>query len=161
MTRNEDMRQRGTKTTERKERSGLYKGALKRYKRNKAELASIDCSLEKLREQLEGVRVVSGKVQKSSDDFPYIREHVPVKVLDPKLADPIRVRIQKKEQRRAELVKEIDLAEDFISEMPAGLDKDIFEMVYLNGVSQEQVGEAIGYTQSMISKIISGHLKDS
>lgn len=138
----------------------MYKGALKRYKRNKAELASIDCSLEKLREQLEGVRVVSGKVQKSGDDFPYIREHVPVKMLDPKLADPIRERIWKKEQRRAELVKEIDLVEDFISGMPAGIDKEIFEMVYLNGVSQEEAGEIVGYSKGRISQRISEYIKD-
>lgn len=139
----------------------MYKGALKRYKRNKAELASIDCLLEKLREQMEGVRVVSGRVQKSGDEFPYITKHVPVKVLDPKLAAPIRAQIRKKEQRKVELVKEMQLVEDFISGIPAGIDKEIFEMVYLNGISQEKAGESIGYTQSMISKIISGHLKDS
>lgn len=139
----------------------MDKGALKRYKRNKAERASVDQQLKKLQDQLEEVRVVSGKVQKSGDEFPYITEHVPVQVLDPKLADPIRARIWKKEQRKAELVKEMYLVEDFISGMPAGIDKEIFEMVYLNGVSQEKAGESIGYTQSMISKIISGYLKDS
>lgn len=134
---------------------------LKRYKVNKAELASVDQQLKKLQDQLEDVRVVSGKVQKSSDEFPYITEHVPVQVLDPKLADPIRARIRKKEQRKAELVKEMQLVEDFISGMQAGIDKEIFEMVYLNGISQEKAGESIGYTQSMISKIISGYLKYS
>lgn len=139
----------------------MDKVTLKQYKRNKVELVSVERSLEKFREQLEEVRVVSGKVQKSGDGFPYITEHVPVQVLDPKLADPIRARIRKKEQRKVELVKEMQLVEDFISGIPAGIDKEIFEMVYLNGISQEKAGESIGYTQSMISKIISGYLKDS
>lgn len=139
----------------------MDKVTLKQYKRNKVELVSVERSLEKFREQLEEVRVISGKVQKSGDEFPYITEHVPVQVLDPKLADPIRARIRKKEQRKVELVKEMQLVEDFISGIPAGIDKEIFEMVYLNGISQEKAGESIGYTQSMISKIISGYLKDS
>lgn len=138
----------------------MDKGALKRYKRNKAELASVDQQLKNLQDQLEEVRVVSGKVQKSGDEFPYITEHVPVQVLDPKLADPIRARIWKKERRKAELMKEMHLVEDFISGMQAGIDKEIFEMVYLNGVSQEKAGEIIGYTQARVSQIIKDCLKD-
>lgn len=133
---------------------------LKRYKVNKAELASVDQQLKKLQDQLEDVRVVSGKVQKSGDEFPYITEHVPVQVLDPKLADPIRARIRKKKRRKAELVKEMKPVEDFISGMPEGIDREIFEMVYLNGVSQEKAGEIIGYTQARVSQIIKDCLKD-
>lgn len=133
---------------------------LKRYKVNKAELASVDQQLKKLQDQLEDVRVVSGKVQKSGDEFPYITEHVPVQVLDPKLADPIRARIRKKKRRKAELVKEMQLVEDFISGMRDGIDKEIFEMVYLNGVSQEEVGEIVGYSKGRISQKISENIKD-
>lgn len=133
---------------------------LKRYKVNKAELASVDQQLKKLQDQMEDVRVVSGKVQKSSDEFPYITEHVPVQVLDPKLADPIRARIRKKKRRKAELVKEMQLVEDFISGMRDGIDKEIFEMVYLNGVSQEEVGEIVGYSKGRISQKISENIKD-
>lgn len=138
----------------------MDKWALKRYKVNKAELDSVDQQLKKLQGQLEEVRVVSGKVQKSGDEFPYITEHVPVQVLDPKLADPIRARIRKKERRKAELVKEMQLVEDFISGMRDGIDKEIFEMVYLNGVSQEKVGEIVGYSKGRISQKISENIKD-
>ena len=103
----------------------------------------------------------SGKVKKSGKDFPYIEEHMTVKVPDPKRTEPIRARLGKKEQRKAELEKKIQEVEAFIARLPEGMDKQIFEMVYLDGMTQRKVGEVIGYTQSMVSKIIKKYLKDS
>ena len=130
----------------------MDKAILKRHKRNKAELAVIDKALDRLYKQLEDVEEVSGKVTKSSKDFPYIEEHMTVRMADPRKADPIKERIRMREARKKELKAEIREVEEFIAGMPEGIDKQIFEMVYLNGISQRDVGEAIGYTQSMISK---------
>lgn len=134
---------------------------LKRHKRNKAELAVINRTLDRLYEQLEDVEEVSGKVTKSSDDFPYIEEHMTVRMADPKKADPIKARIRVREARKAKIEAEMLAVEEFIGGLPEGMDKQIFEMVYLDGDSQRDVGESIGYTQSMISKIINKYLKDS
>lgn len=139
----------------------MNRGELKRHRKNKAELILVEKALDRLREQLEDVEEVSGKVTKSSDDFPYIEEHVAVRMADPKKADPIKDRIRKKETKKEELETEIREVEEFIAGMPEGIDKEIFEMVYLEGVSQKETGEITGYTQSMVSKIISGCLKDS
>ena len=79
----------------------MEKKILKRHKRNKAELAVIDRTLDRLYEQLEDVEEVSGKVTKSSDDFPYIEEHMTVRMADPKKADPIKARIRVREARKA------------------------------------------------------------
>lgn len=133
---------------------------LKRHKRNKAELASVLTALDKLQSDLAEVDVVSGKVTKSSDDFPYIEEHMTVKMSDPKRTEPIRVRIRKKEQRKAELEARIQEVEAFIAGIPEGMDKQIFDMVYLDGMTQQRVGESIGYTQGRISQVISEYLKD-
>lgn len=142
----------------------MDKGKLKRNKRNMAELSAVILALNMLQEKLEYAEeeyIVSGKVQKSSDDFPYIEEHMTVMVPDPKRTEPIRARIREKERRKAELEAETREVESFIAGLPAGLDKQVFEMVYLDGLSQREAGEAIGYTQSMVSKIIKRYLKDS
>ncbi len=51
---------------------------LNKYKKNKRDIENLDGIIAKLQERLDAVPVVSGKVTKSSDDFPYIEEHVQV-----------------------------------------------------------------------------------
>ena len=80
---------------------------------------------------------------------------------EPKAASAIKDRIREKEDRRRQLLSEIGEVESFISGLPDGIEKQVFEMVYLEGMSQRDSAEAVGYTQSMVSKIIKGVLKDS
>lgn len=134
---------------------------LNRYKKNKRELALIERQLERLQERLESVETVSGKVTKSGDDFPYIEEHVTVQMAEPRAASAIKDRIREKMDRRGQLLAEIVEVESFISGLPDGIEKQVMEMVYLEGMSQRDSAEAVGYTQSMVSKIIKGVLKDS
>lgn len=134
---------------------------LNRYKPNKRELALIDRQLDRLNDQLENVPEVSGKVTKSGDDFPYIEEHVTVRMAEPKTATAIKDRIREKETRQQELMSEIREVEEFISGLPEGMEKNILEMVYLEDMSQMDAAEMVGYTQSMVSKIIKGVVKDS
>lgn len=136
---------------------------LRRHKRNMTELASVLLAIDKLQEELEWVKeehIVSGKVKKSGKDFPYIEEYMTVKVPDPKRTEPIRARLRKKEQRKAELESEMQEVEAFIARLPEGMDKQIFEMVYLDGMTQRKVGEVLGYSEGRISQIISKYLKD-
>ena len=134
---------------------------LNRYKQNKRELALIDRQLDRLQGRLESVPEVSGKVTKSGDDFPYIEEHVTVRMAEPKTATAIKDRIREKETRQQELMSEIREVEEFISSLPEGMEKNILEMVYLEDMSQMDAAEMVGYTQSMVSKIIKGVVKDS
>ena len=62
----------------------MDKKCLKRYRANRRELLSLERTLERLYMQLEDVPEVSGKVSKSSDDFPYIEQHVTVQMQEPK-----------------------------------------------------------------------------
>ncbi len=138
----------------------LDKKVLKRHKRNKAELAALNRTLDRLYEQLEDVEEVSGKVTKSGDDFPYIEEHMTVRMADPRKADPIKERISVREARKAKIEAEMLAVEEFIGGLQEGMDKQIFEMVYLDGASQQEVGEEIGYSKGRISQIISKYCKD-
>lgn len=134
---------------------------LNRYKKNKRELAMIERQLDRLRERLETVETISGKVTKSGDDFPYIEEHITVQMAEPKAASGIKDRIRAREARIKMLKSEIEEVEDFISGLPEGIEKSVFELVFLENMSQNDVAETVGYTQSMVSKIIKGVLKDS
>ena len=112
-----------------------------RYQRNRREIALIDAALKRLEAQLDGVAIVRGKVTKSSDDFPYIEEHASVEMPEPREASRIRQ------------------VEEHIERMPEGLDRQIFEMVYLDGMTQQEVGEILNLERSGISKKIKAHFE--
>lgn len=133
---------------------------LKRYRRNRRELLILERSLEKLYVQLENVPEVSGKVSKSSDDFPYIEQHVTVSMQEPRKATDLKDRIRKKEKRHKALLADMAEAERIIMKMPEGLSKQILELVYLEGMSQQEVGEVVGYSKGRISQLISKMAKD-
>lgn len=133
---------------------------LNRYKPNKRELTLIDRQLDRLDDQLENVPEVSGKVTKSSKDFPYIEEHMTVRMAEPKAATAIKDRIREKEARQQELMAEIREVEEFISSLPNGMERNILEMVYLEDMSQRDAAEMTGYSYGRISQIISGTIKD-
>ena len=139
----------------------MDKMTLKRYKKNKKELEILERTLDRLYVQLDEVPTISGKVTKSSDDFPYIEEHMTVKMAEPKAATAIKERIRRKEARKERLLVEMAEVEEFIDGLPEGCDKRIMEMVYLEDMSQEDVAELVGYTQSMVSRIIDNVVKHS
>lgn len=132
---------------------------LRRHKANKKELEAVVQALDDLQADLDAVEVVAGKVTKSMDDFPYIEEHMTVKMYDPERTAQIEARIRKKERRKAWLEAEIEEVETFIDALPEGLDKQIFEKAYLKGMTQQEIGEAVNLERSSISKKISAVLK--
>ena len=127
---------------------------LSKYKKNKRDIENLDGIIAKLQERLDAVPVVSGKVTKSSDDFPYIEEHVQVRVEEPKAATALKMRIHEKEKRKDQLIRENEKVEKYIAAMPDGTAKDIFEMVFLDGMTQRETAECMGYTQARISQIL-------
>ena len=139
----------------------MNKEKLNMYKPNKKELVLINRQLDRLNDRLEEVPVIQGKVSGSSKDYPYIESRVTVQMAEPKAASAIKDRIREKKKRKAWLEVQISEVEEFISAMPEGIEKQVFEMVYLDDMSQGDAAEMIGYTQSMISRIIKGNIKDS
>ena len=138
----------------------MDKGMLSRYKPNVKELDLIAYQIDRLNERLENVPEVSGKVTKSSKDFPYIEEHVTVRMKEPKAASAIKDKLREKEKRQEQLLKEITEVREFIEDLPEGIERQIMEMVYIEGKSQAEVADTLGYTRGRISQIISGTVKD-
>ncbi|MFR5585443.1 MAG: sigma factor-like helix-turn-helix DNA-binding protein [[Clostridium] scindens] len=60
----------------------------------------------------------------------------------------------------SEIAREMRMVEEYIEGMPEGIDKQIFEMVYLDGMTQTEAGESVGYTQGRVSQIIKCWIKD-
>lgn len=133
---------------------------LGRYKQNRRELSLIDRQLVRLKGRLAEVETVSGKVSKTSDDWPYIEEHMTVRMADPKAAAKIKDKIRVKESRRQTVQLEVLEVEGFIESLPDGIERQIFEMVYLEGMSQGEAAEMIGYSKGRISQMISNVVKD-
>ena len=134
--------------------------SINKHKQNKRELDMVNRQLDRLYAQLEAVPEISGKVTKSSKDFPYIEEHMTVRMKEPKEATEIKKKLRKKEKRQEELSQEITAVVDFISDLPDGIEKQIMEMVYLEGMSQNEVADMLGYTKGRISQMISRITKD-
>ena len=138
----------------------MDKAKLDRYKANVKELDLVAEQINNLNERLENVPEISGKVTGSFKDFPYIEQHVTVRMKEPKEADAIKNKIRKKEKRQEQLSKEITEVREFIEDLSEGIERQIMEMVYLEGKSQRKVSESIGYTQGRISQIIADLIKD-
>lgn len=138
----------------------MNKAILMGYQKDIKELTIVNKALIKLNNRLEAVPVVCGKVSSSGHSFPYIESHVTVEMAEPKESDRLKKRIREKEKHREELLFRIKSVEKFIDALPDGIEKEIFEMVFLDGMTQKEVGDAVGYTKGRISQIISSYAKD-
>ncbi len=133
---------------------------LRQYRALKQELESLEGTIEHLSERAAEIPTVKGKVTASGLEWPYIEQHVTVEMADPKEADAIKRRIRIKKIRKTEaecLAAEI---EEFIAGIPDSMDRQIFELVYLEGKTMQETGEQLGYTKGRISQKISEVLKD-
>ena len=133
---------------------------LRQYRALKQELESLEGTIEHLSERATEIPTVKGKVTASGLEWPYIEQQVTVEMADPKEADAIKRRIRIKKIRKTEaecLAAEI---EEFIAGIPDSMDRQIFELVYLEGKTMQETGEQLGYTKGRISQKISEVLKD-
>ena len=126
----------------------------------KRELVLIDKRLEKLYERQENVPTVLGKVTGSSRYFSYTEVRTSVLMDEPKEMDEIDKQIRIREKRREQVEKLITEIEQFIAEIPDSRDRQIFELIYIDGKKQREGAEKVGYSKGRVSQIISGYLKD-
>ncbi len=138
----------------------MDKKTLMQYRALMRELPKLDKDIDRLYERLEEVPIVSGKVTKSGDDFPYIEQHLTVQMVEPKAATEIKKQIAVKEKRRDNAESEKTDIEEFIAAIPDSMDRMIFELSFLDGKKQREVAEQVGYSQGRISQIIRKNLED-
>lgn len=138
----------------------MDKKKLNQYRVLQKEIPLIEKKLDKLYKSRASIPEISGKVQSSQKEFPYIESHVTVQMYEPKESDRInrQIRINEARLKAAEADKaEID---SFIAGLSDSSDRLIIEMVYMQGKKFEDVGKMLGYTKGRISQKIKDILKD-
>ncbi|MGN0331726.1 MAG: sigma factor-like helix-turn-helix DNA-binding protein [Lachnospiraceae bacterium] len=138
----------------------MDKKTLKQYKSLQNELKILDKKIDRLYDRQAALPTVMGKVTKSSDDFPYIEEHVSVQMDEPKEAEEIRRLLLIRENMREQVRKSLLSIETFIAAIPDSTNRQIFELTFLDGKKQREVADEVGYSRSRISQIINDYLKD-
>ena len=133
---------------------------LRQYRALKKELLLIDQGIDRLRERAMDVPTVAGKVTGSSHDWPYIETHYPVWMDEPKEADEISWRLRIKQRRREEVSRLAVEIEQYIAGIPDSTDRQIFELLFLEGITQQDAANIVGYTQARVSQRISDVLQD-
>ena len=136
----------------------MDKKKLSQLRSLKKELELIDRKLDRLYERQENVPVVMGKVTGSSKDFPYTEVRTSVLMDEPKEADEIEKQIRIREKRREQVESLITEIEQFIAEIPDSRDRQIFELIYIDGKKQREVANEIGLERSVVSKRITNYL---
>lgn len=140
----------------------MDKSKLNQYRALLREIPKLKRDIDKLYKRLEDVPEVTGKVTKSSDDFPYIEQHITVRMAEPKQAEEIRKQIRYKELRLDKAERDKTEVERFIAGIEDSMDRQIFELLYTGEkrMTQSMIGDIVGYSQGRISQIIDAYLKD-
>lgn len=139
----------------------MDKKKLERYKPLKRELLMIDKQINRLEERREELPVVMGKVQSSDHEFPYTERRVSVQMYEPKEADKIDREIVRKRARKRQIESEVEEVKEFIENMPEGENKRIFELYYMEGLTQTQVAEIVSLDRSRISRKIHDYIENA
>ncbi len=130
------------------------------YRALKREIKQLEESIEKLQKQADELPTVAGKVQASQKEWPYIEEHVTVEMSDPKQEDTIMRRIIIRERRLADAQKAALEIEQFIAGIKDSTDRQILELAYLDGKTQEEIADIVNLERSTVSKRISNLLDE-
>lgn len=138
----------------------MDKKKLKQYVSLRKEQEMLDEKLNKLSERALDIPTVLGKVKGSSKEFPYIETHMTVAMDEPKQADIIEKQMKINEKRKEQVDILMIEIEEFIADIPDSVARQIFELVFLEGKTQQDVGDRLGYTKGRVSQIISNYLKD-
>lgn len=136
----------------------MDKKKLHQYKSLLREIPKLKKDIANLEKRLSNIPVVAGKVMKSSDNFPYIEEHLSVEMQEPKLATELKMQIKIKEELLERSERDKTAIEKFISEIPNSNDRQVFGMYFLENKKQQTIARILGYERSSISKIVNKYL---
>lgn len=137
----------------------MDKQTLKQYRALLREQKLNDKAIDKLYDRADAVPVVLGKVVGSSHDFPYTEVRTTVQMDEPKEADEINRRIRIREKRREQIRESVLEIEKFIAGIPDSIDRQIFELTYLDGLKQWEVADKVGLERSVVSRRITNYLE--
>ena len=136
----------------------MDKKQLKQYRALLRERQHLEEKIEKLYRRIDQLPDVIDKVQASAAEYPYIEIHVPVKAKPPREMTELKRLIRINERREREVIKALVRIEEYIKSIPDSEDRQIFEMVFLDGMTYMEVGEALNMDLSTAAKRIDRQL---
>lgn len=138
----------------------MDKRILKQYGALQREIKLLEEKIDKLYDQAANIPVVLGKVVGSSRDFPYTEVRTTVQMDEPKESDAIS-RLLRIKKARLEKAKNLSVEiEEFIAGIPDSTDRQVLELIFLEGKKQREVAEVVGYSRGRIPQIITKYIKD-
>ena len=122
-------------------------------------IRQLERQIAKLQRKAEEVEGVSGKVQSSQKDWPYLPTQVTVQIPKPKQYTELQRRIIKKEREKAALEEQYARVESFISSVQDLRTRTLLTSLYIENKSQEVAGGLLGISQGRVSQILEEILK--
>ena len=123
-------------------------------------IRQLERQIAKIQRKAEEVDGISGKVQSSQKDWPYLPTQVTVQIPKPKEYTMLQIRITKKEREKANLEKQYARVESFIDSIEDVRIRTLLTSIYIENKSQEVAGGLLGISQGRVSQIIEEICKD-
>ena len=136
----------------------MTKEKLRQYRKLNQEIEQQQKVIDSLYRRLESLPTHMGKVQASEKEWPYIKRSVTVPMDDPAARAHLEKLIAIKEgrvQRVLELREEI---EEYIASIEDTVDRQIFELTFIDGLTHEQVATRLCLERSAVSHRIQRRL---
>lgn len=92
------------------------------------------------------------------NEHPYITTHMTVQMAEPKESDTINRLIRINESRKNQVDELLLEIEEYIADIPDSETRQIFEMVFLEGMKHWEVADTLGYSRGRISQKIMEYL---
>jgi DNA-directed RNA polymerase specialized sigma subunit len=141
-------------------RKGIDAGGQAKTEKHKANKERLKRLEEKMQDLCSTeAEEVMGKVRGSSKDFPYTEVRTSVVMADPYEQEKINKQIRKKEAERMLLKAEVDEVDEYIEAIGDPEIKEIFELAFVEGKKQREIGEKLNIDRSYVSKKIDEYLK--
>lgn len=132
----------------------MNKATLRRYRLLQKEIEKDDADIEKILKKREKIPVIAGKVQTSMEEFPYTRTSMTVDIYEPKEDEHLRRLLEQKELKRDKARDQLLAIEQFIASIDDSLERQIIELVFVDGLTYRDAGDELGYDFSVISRKI-------
>ena len=117
-------------------------------------IRQLERQIAKIQRKAEEVDGISGKVQSSQKDWPYLPTQVTVQIPKPKQYTELQRRIIQKEQEKDKLEKQYAKVESFIASVEDVRTRTLLTSLYIENKSQEVAGGLLGISQGRVSQII-------
>lgn len=130
------------------------------YRAIKNEIEDLSFRIKRIEEM--GAQIITDRVKGSSKHFPYIEKYYYVSGVDSEENDKRKkwiIELQKRRNKKLEELLEMECRiHDYIYMIPDSEIRQIFTFRYIDGLSQEEIGEKLHMDRSGVSKRITKYL---